>query len=107
MDWMEIGLFQLENLTLMPTRFLYLDLRVDDQDLPPNLLTILKSAQRLNPELLDSHLTQMKADQNTPMVLVCETGDCSRQMAQRLVKNGYQQVYVVSGGVRGLLAELG
>jgi len=106
MTWMEIGLFQLESLSLTPALYLYFDLREEDQAVPPALSPLLKRAQKISAIQVEQHLRESQADSKTPILLICETGATSKALAKRLADKGFEQVYVVAEGVRGLLGEL-
>lgn len=109
MSWMEIGLFQLENLSLTPARFVFLDLRaVASAPVPasPHIDKLLSKATAVSSDLVEDHLRQVNPDGGTPVLLVCEDGKTSQALAERLERAGFANVYVVAGGVRGLLSEV-
>ncbi len=103
---MEIGLFQLENLILTRSQFVFFDLRSNPGDPHAQLTTVYKSAERLKPEAVDDSLRSKNVPTSAPVVLLCENGKASREVADRLEKAGYQNVYVVKRGEEGLLSEL-
>ena len=106
MSWTEIGLFQLENLALTPARFLYFDLRSERKDLPAPLGALLKRAQPLSPTGAEHMIEKTSGgDKTAPILLVCENGTDSAALARRLSQLGYEQIYVVAGGVQALLSE--
>lgn len=103
---MEIGLFQLENLFLSPNRFLFFDLR---SDLTPSHTPIdshLKKATALEPNDVEAHLQSQKTHLEFPVVLICADGKVSSAKARELEAAGYNNIYVVTGGLLGLLSEL-
>lgn len=104
MNVMTIGLFQLENLAMMPTRFAFLDLRAQAAPVSSHIDNLLMRSTLVAPEKAESHLKD--ADKEEPVVLVCEDGNTSMEVARRLEAAGFDNVYVVSGGVAGLLSEL-
>ncbi|HMN67203.1 MAG TPA: rhodanese-like domain-containing protein [Bdellovibrionales bacterium] len=104
---MEIGLFQLENLVIARSPFLFFDLREGEIDpLPSSLERNLLLAKRLPAVELEPYLKQEKITPDRAMVLLCEDGMKSRVLARRLETAGFQNVYVVTGGTFGLLSEL-
>lgn len=105
-DFMDIGLFQLENLFLNPNRFLFFDLREEMASVPPNLDRVLKNAVSLKADAVPTYLAEKQIDKAYPLVLVCAAGKTSTTVADDLTHKGYVNVYVVAGGVAGLLSEL-
>lgn len=103
---MEIGLFQLENLATTPARFRLLDLRLQMEAVDPLIDRVLK----LGIPVAAADVVKLVRGENLPpeipLVLICETGERSREAAVALEGAGYQQIYVVGGGVAGLLSEL-
>lgn len=47
---------------------------------------------------ITSHLDQLPADKNAPIVLYCQTGPMSTRAARDLVRLGYTNVYNLVGG---------
>jgi len=106
MNFMEIGLFQLENLLHTPTSFLFLDLRPEQKELPPLIQNCLRRAIPVDPKGIPKKLEELKAPRNLPMVLICDDGQSSARAAEELFQQGHTQIYVVAGGTGGLLLEL-
>ena len=46
------------------------------------------------------------ADREAPVVLLCQNGKASEASAAALEAAGFSNIYVVAGGVEGLLSEL-
>ena len=103
---MEIGLFQLENLVLTRTQFVFLDLRTKASDPHAQLTAVYKQSERVQPEAAEEHLRTKNVAPTAPVVLLCENGKTSHKTASRLEKAGYLNVYVVKRGEAGLLSEL-
>ncbi len=104
---MEIGLFQLENLTISRSPFTFLDLRADrSRALPDQLQNCVKVARPTPPEQVEEFLTKESGPKDRPILLMCENGKISAATADRLESAGYANVYIVAGGVDGLLSEL-
>ncbi|MGE4132034.1 MAG: rhodanese-like domain-containing protein [Bdellovibrionales bacterium] len=102
---MEIELFQLENLFLSPSRFVFWDLRQKVHGTGRDSLDqLLSKANTVQEQEIEAELSKLSA-RDFPIVLLCEDGRRSSQLAQQLEKKGYVNVYVVAGGVVGLLAE--
>lgn len=103
---MEIQLFQLENLFASPNRFLFFDLRVQRSSLPEELDRIFVKAVPKSASDLLADLKAQNAPLEYPIVLVCDDGELSQRLARSLEESGYTNVYVIAGGVIGLLSEL-
>jgi rhodanese-related sulfurtransferase len=104
---MEIGLFQLENLFLTPTRFCFLDIRLKPVESAGLVVDKLVSkAQRVPPQAVLEHLVLNKVEMSFPLVLLCADGKTSAKVARKLESAGYGNVYVVTRGIVGLLSEL-
>lgn len=106
---MELGLFQLENLFLNPNRFIFFDLRVEEMRtiaVPHEVQVLLKRAETMAQDEVAGALKARALPPEFPVVLVCANGKCSRELADDLERAGYKNVYVVAGGVAGLLLEI-
>lgn len=101
----ELGLFQLENLFQNPNRFSFFDLRRERKPSTPQIEKLLKQAIEASAHDLVERLTAEKVAKEHPIVLVCETGATSAQLARELESAGFEQIYIVAGGVEGLLSE--
>jgi rhodanese-related sulfurtransferase len=103
-----IGLFQLENLVLSRSPFVFIDLRqpIDDRALPEPLSGYLKLAQRIGSEEVKAHLQKNAVDKNKPVLLLSANEVASVVVARDLEAAGYANVYIVAGGLDGLLSEL-
>ena len=98
---MKIGSYQLQNLLQQRTRFLFLDLRVGDVDRIHELLrgsVVVDEAQAVG------HVRENSPDHDFPIVLVCENGSRSLQVAQDLGEAGFSNLFVVRDGFIGLCA---
>jgi rhodanese-related sulfurtransferase len=102
---MEIALFQLENLLLTQSKFILLDLR-ETLESPPELGVMLKRAVRVSGLQVQSYLQDNAVGPDLPLILLCEQGRRSTEIAVALENHGFKNVYVVAGGVAGLLSEL-
>lgn len=103
---MEIGLFQLESLMLNPNMFLLIDMRADRGPAGPPLDPLLSRARHVVPEQLQSYLVAEKIPRERPLVLLCGDGRVSQAAASALEAAGFDQVYIVAGGLSGLLSEI-
>jgi rhodanese-related sulfurtransferase len=107
-----LGLFQLENLALTPSRFTLFDLRGtadggrEVQTLGPTLAALFSRAVRVEPPEVERYLQSQGVELDSPVVLLCADGVLSTGVAERLESLGYANVYVVAGGMGGLLSEL-
>lgn len=103
---MEMGLFQLENLAMTPTRFCLIDLRTQIAPISPTIDRLLKLARRLSADEVLSEVRDGRISLETPAILLCDDGALSGEVARRMESAGHGQVYKVAGGVVGLLSEL-
>lgn len=106
---MELGLFQLENLFLNPNRFLFIDLRPEaERSLAQamELKKIVSRAEAVEAKAVASVIAKRGLALEFPVVLMCGDGKRSHQLAAELERAGHNNVYVVTGGVAGLLSEL-
>ncbi|NJL23931.1 MAG: hypothetical protein HC902_01240 [Calothrix sp. SM1_5_4] len=103
---MEIGLFQLENFFSLRAALL-LDLRSNPGgSVHPEIDRYLASAQPVIPDEVENRLKSQGVDLEFPILLICENGESSARVARVLEAAGFNNVYVVSGGIEGLLSEL-
>lgn len=101
----EIGLFQLENLILSRTPFVFLNLsEIEESSGDVRLDSYLKNAEQVHEDRVGEHLSSL--DKQSPVVLLCENGERSEALALILEKQGFRNVYVIQGGVCGLRDEL-
>jgi|SRR5665213_1242935 len=103
---MEIGLFQLENLIHSHSRFNFFDLRENTKALPESLEAILARAIRLSVKTVEQYVKDQRFAKDAPLILVCENGQTSVRAAEKLEAEGFTNVYVIEGGVEGLVSEL-
>ena len=103
-----IGLFQLENLVLSRSPFIFLDLRTPGEEsaLPVPLNNYLKVATPIKAHEVQQHLQKIAADKIKPVLLLSEDEVIASAVARDLEAAGYTNVYIVAGGVAGLLSEL-
>lgn len=104
----EIGLFQLENLTISRSPFVFLDLRSETaSELPKQIADCLKQAQPVAPAEVKNHLeVKLKVPKEYPVLLVSEDGKSCAKVARDLETAGFTNIYVIMDGVEGLLSEL-
>jgi rhodanese-related sulfurtransferase len=103
----EIGLFQLENLMISRSPFTYLDIReTRGTGISPELDRLLKPAQPVSATEAEAFLEKQGGPKDRPVLLIDESGATSLRLAAQLEAAGYSNVYVVEGGVEGLLSEL-
>lgn len=101
---MEIALFQLENLCQSLQRFEFFDLRAVRTALPATLERLMQRSVSAKAEEIRSKAQTL--DKESPLVLICETGHKSSQLASELEAQGFKNIYIITGGVAGLLSEL-
>lgn len=101
-----LGLFQLESLMLASAPYYLIDLRVMPMMLPSaRAQACLNTAKVVSAPDLFEHLKTFELGFDYPVILVCEDGRLSASEAQKLMDQGFMQVYVVEGGTDGLLRE--
>lgn len=100
-------MFQLENLTLTFMPFVFFDLRAERTAVHPEIDPLLARAEGVAPARVLERLGELGVPKNIPVVLVSEDGRSATQLYAPLERAGFAQVYVVEGGVRGLVAEVG
>lgn len=106
MNALEIGLFQLENLILMKSPFLFFNLSEGDYQIKDQkLLSYVQTAAVVHKDRLATHLKDQNTDLEFPIVLLCEDGSSSLATSKELDALGYSNVYVVEGGLAGLTSE--
>lgn len=103
---MEIGLFQLENLVHSRAQFLFLDVRETRPQVPPNLEQLLSSAIKVEVKEVANYLQKNLPNPQAPVILLSEDGKSAANLSSTLESAGYGNVYVIEGGVEGLLSEL-
>lgn len=103
---MELGLFQLENLLMNPNMFMFLDLRGSRDSAHPAVDGLLKRAHGVSEPAVDKFLDEKRWPKERPVVLVCADGMTSARTARALEAAGFEQIYIVAGGVAGLLSEV-
>lgn len=102
-----IGLFQLENLMISRSPFLFIDLRESqEQMLPEPLAGYLRAAKLARMNEILKFVEGLKISKHQPILLICENGKLAEKAARDLEVTGYSNVYIVAGGVLGLLSEL-
>lgn len=110
---MTLGFFQIENLIFNRTEFALLDLRETESEMPwcgcgearQVWQDFWARAKEVDAQHLLDVVQQLAPSRHEPIVLVCETGVKSVPAQQRLEKIGYINVFAISGGALGLLAE--
>jgi rhodanese-related sulfurtransferase len=104
---LEIGLFQLENLIISRSPFVFLDVRANPSgELPVEIERCLKVAHAIKVEEAEKYLNDQGGSKERPIVLVCNSGGKSSKLAAQLETAGYTNVYYIAGGVAGLVGEL-
>ncbi len=99
-----IDLFQLENLIDHNIPFLFFNLSAQGETSAGGL-AVLKQALRVTEKEITHRLK--KADKSKPLVLICEKGDKSRLLSQKLQKAGFINTFFVKGGILSLTKESG
>lgn len=106
-EFMTIGLFQLENLINMRSPFIFFDLSSRDREkLSSALLPILSVAIKISADKIEQHLRELKTQHDFPLVLLCDEGVHSTQVGLRLQTLGFNNIYIVEGGLTSLELEI-
>lgn len=101
-----LGLFQLESLIQARPTFLFFDIRIRPQIVGiPQVQAVLDQATVVRRDQLLTNLKTRDARKDDPIILMCEDGRLSISAAGELEAAGFAQVYVVDGGLDGLLRE--
>lgn len=101
-----LGLYQLENLISARPTFHFFDVRVHPQSVANSRVeAVLSTATVVSANHLRGYLDTREARQDDPIVLLCEDARLSARLGAELEAAGYQQVYIVDGGLDGLLRE--
>jgi len=103
---MEIGLFQLENLATTPSQYVFFDLRDERTPIHPEIDRVLIRSELSKPANVLPRLRELSVPPSIPVVLMSEDGVVALQLFATLEREGFEQVYVVDGGILGLLTEL-
>ena len=103
---MNIGLFQLEILIHSNIRFSFLDLRQNFEAVPPELDLILSRGIKLGGSSVADYLASEKLPKDAPVILLSEDGKIAQSLSAKLESLGFNNIYVIVGGVEGLLSEL-
>jgi rhodanese-related sulfurtransferase len=103
-DFFMIGWFQIESLLLNHMGFILFDLRPHpDHTAEPKLFW--DHARTVKPEDALSQAKEHLAALDQPLLLLCEDGEVSCQVAARLVRAGYSNLCVIEGGYKQLMSD--
>jgi rhodanese-related sulfurtransferase len=106
MEVIDIGLFQLENLIIARSPFVFLNLATETIEISDSKLrSYIEKAILVHPDRLTDYLGEQKILKEHPIVLVCLDSRVSRLKSQDLDRLGYTNVYVIENGIQGLLDE--
>lgn len=100
-----IGLFQLENLILSRSPFLFLDVRSGEGPRPPEPIAgYLKAAVQIDPNQALEHVRGKEKER--PILLIANDESAAAKVALTLEAAGFTNVYIIAGGLPGLMSEL-
>lgn len=100
-----IGFFQLESLILARSPFLFFNLGAGEESHWPAVVArYVKTAERVRPEDVKRRLSG--EDKSRPVVLISQNENPSTLVARELDAAGFTNVYIIAGGVEGLVSEL-
>ena len=98
-----IGFFQLESLILARSPFLFFDLGCGE-DCPPVIARYVKHAEKIRAEDIAKRVSG--EDKSRPILLISREERPSLEAARGLETAGFNNVYIIAGGVEGLVSEL-
>lgn len=98
---LSIGRYQLENLLRASVRFQYLDLRSEEARASQTHF-LLYGSQAVLPSDAVSLLKSQSVPFDAGVILICEDGSTSAQVATDLEAAGFVNVYRVEGGLVAL-----
>ncbi len=101
-----IDLWQLKNLLENRVPFVFFDTREVKRDTLSQAELLLQSAKPIEMKKVLLELKEERQTKEQPIVLLCEDGRDSTEIAKNLYKNGYLNVCVIEGGYRGLVEEI-
>ena len=61
----------------------------------------IAGAINLQPDTIDMDNSLFKANEKDHIILVCKLGSSSSPVGGRLIKQGFENVYILSGGIQG------
>ena len=96
-----IELFQLENLINNQVSFLFFNLSSHISSEENDISSVLKLSRAGTEQEIQKQLEQ--TDKSKPVVLICEKGDQSHDLALRLQKKGFINTFFVKGGIVSLI----
>ncbi len=73
---------------------------VDVREADEQTAGVVQGARLLPMSQIRGHTSEVLADKNAPLLLICQTQNRSRNLAQTLKEQGYTQVRYVQGGMR-------
>jgi rhodanese-related sulfurtransferase len=101
-----LGLYQIENLIMARPSFRFFDIRVRPQIVADaRVQSILVHASVVRKSELMAYVENQHVRPDEPIILLCEDGRLSSTAATELEAAGFKQLYVVEGGLDGLLRE--
>lgn len=102
-----IGFFQFDNLVRNRVPFLLLKTAVDVESLfgvmeKMHLRNFSVVLDKMDVQQAQAAMAERHADQESPVVVLCEDGVNSMELAKGLCAQGFRNVYYVLDGVKGL-----
>jgi rhodanese-related sulfurtransferase len=102
----KIGAYQVRNLILNQTQFVYLDLRSEAERAAfAGDTALLSGTQAVSTAAVLATLQASGRPLEFPVVLLCETGEPSARLASELESAGYRNVFFVGGGAQALASD--
>jgi rhodanese-related sulfurtransferase len=73
---------------------------IDVRETAEQAAGVVPGARLLPMSQITGHAAEVLADKNAPLLLICQTQNRSKNLAQTLKEQGYTQVRYVTGGMR-------
>jgi len=94
--FIKIGTYQFNNLVSNPISFLLIDLR------PKNEKPFLQKSTSLDVDSAIDFVQEKQLPKDSAIVVICETGQHSEKLGQKLGEQGFINVVVLEGGTQSL-----
>jgi rhodanese-related sulfurtransferase len=103
----KIGFFQLDNLITNRVPFMFYNMAPSLQDWYKSVsrMHVENHEQKLDAEAIEGDLMRKRVPKDYAIILLCQDGQISDKIAQKLVQDAYTNVYVVDGGYQQMMTE--
>lgn len=103
----KIGFYQFNNLIRNRIPFLLINLGQEISSWYESIFKMHLEAQqrRIDGSEIDSLLQTEKTPKDFPILLLCQNGRTSTQVADKLKNQGYTNVYLIDGGIQQMMTD--